>query len=371
GTDIQVQIIGHDLDVGGALAKEIRKKVEKIPGVVSAETTVDKPRPELEIQLDRRRIADLGLSTAMIGNVVSTGILGKVVTRYREGGDEFNIRVQLAKNSRSSKTDVENILIMTPQGRQIPLRAIANVEYTTAPQKIEREDQERYVAVNINVSGRDLRSVTADVRREIKKVALPNDFRIEIGGMAEEQQKSFFYLFLAMLVAIIVTYMVMASQFESFIDPFIIMFTIPFSLIGVALGLLLTGTIISVMVFIGIIMLIGIVVNNGIVLVDYINQLRARGMELFEAIKKAGLVRIRPVLMTALTTILAMFPLALGLGESGESWAPMARAVMGGLIIATALTLIVVPVLYASFEIYGAKAKAKRERKRAAKLETR
>ena len=260
---------------------------------------------------------------------------------------------------------------MTPQGRQIPLRAIANVEYTTAPQKIEREDQERYVAVNINVSGRDLRSVTADVRREIKKVALPNDFRIEIGGMAEEQQKSFFYLFLAMLVAIIVTYMVMASQFESFIDPFIIMFTIPFSLIGVALGLLLTGTIISVMVFIGIIMLIGIVVNNGIVLVDYINQLRARGMELFEAIKKAGLVRIRPVLMTALTTILAMFPLALGLGESGESWAPMARAVMGGLIIATALTLIVVPVLYASFEIYGAKAKAKRERKRAAKLETR
>lgn len=369
GTDIQVQIIGHDLDVGGAIAKEIREKVSKIPGIVSAETTVDKPRPELEIQLDRQRIADLGLSTAMIGNIVSTGILGKVVTRYREGGDEFNIRVQLAKRSRSSKTDVENILIMTPQGRQIPLRAIADVEYTTAPQKIEREDQERYVAVNIDVSGRDLRSVTADVRKEIKKIALPNDFRIEIGGMAKEQQKSFFYLFLAMLAAIIVTYMVMASQFESFIDPFIIMFTIPFSLIGVALGLLLTGTIISVMVFIGIIMLVGIVVNNGIVLVDYINQLRGRGMELFEAIKKAGLVRIRPVLMTALTTILAMFPMSLGLGESGESWAPMARAVMGGLIIATALTLIVVPVLYASFEIYSANIKTRREKKRTAKLE--
>jgi HAE1 family hydrophobic/amphiphilic exporter-1 len=366
--DIVVQIIGHNLDVAGAIAEELQRKVEKIEGVVFTETSVEKARPELKIDLDRQRIADLGISTAQVGSVVSTSILGTVVTRYREGGDEYDVRVQFAKEARTSKEDLENILIMTPTGRQIPLRAVANIEYTKAPQEINREDQERYVSVNIDISGRDLRSVTADVNKIIKEVAIPNDFRIEIGGQAEEQQESFFYLAIAMLVAILLTYMVMASQFESFVDPFIILFTIPLSFIGVALGLLVTGTIVSVMVFVGVIMLVGIVVNNGIVLIDYINQLRARGEGLFEAIQQGGRVRIRPVLMTALTTILAMLPLALGLGESGEAWAPMARAVMGGLLVATVLTLIVVPVIYAIMELLAEKVKAKRAAKLKAKL---
>ncbi|MDZ7261446.1 MAG: efflux RND transporter permease subunit [candidate division KSB1 bacterium] len=363
GADIMVQIFGHDLDVAEALANEIEQKLKGIKGIVDVRSSIRESTPEFRINLDRQRIADLGLSTAQIGQVVSTSILGSVATRFRDRGDEFDIRVQLNENARSSKTDLENILIMTPMGNQIPLRAIATVEYSRAPKEIVREDQERLVTVNIDVSGRDIRSTTRDVQKRLKQVAIPNDFRVEIGGVAEEQQKSFMYLGLAFLVAVFLVYMVMASQFESYLSPFIIMFTIPLSLIGVALGLLLTGTDLTVMSLIGIIMLVGIVVNNGIVLVDYINQLRGRGRELFEAIKEAGQVRMRPVLMTALTTIFGMLPLALGLGESGESWAPMARSVMGGLTVATVLTLIVVPVIYAVTALKSEKIRLKREAK--------
>jgi len=359
GEDIAVEIFGHDLNVAEALANQIEGKLKGIKGVASVNTSIRESAPELRINLDRQRIADLGLSTSQIGQVVSSSVLGAVATRFRDGGDEFDVRVQLSKEARSSKTDVENILIMTPMGRQIPLRALANVEYTKAPKEIIREDQERMVSVNVDVSGRDLRSVTRDVQRKLKEVAIPNDFRVEISGVAEEQQKSFVYLGLAIMVAILLTYMVMASQFESLLDPFIILFTIPLSLIGVAFALLITGTDLSVMALIGIVMLVGIVVNNGIVLVDYTNKLRERGRGLFEAIVEAGSVRMRPVLMTALTTILAMLPLALGLGESGESWAPMARSVMGGLTVATALTLIVVPVIYAVVEILAGKIRRK------------
>ncbi len=363
--DIVVRVVGHDLQVAEALASEIEAKVKKVEGVVFTETSMRELRPELKINLDRQRIADLGLSTSQVGQVVSTSVLGSVVTRFREGGNEYDVRVQLDKDARTSKEDVENILITTPLGRQIPLRALGSVEYTKAPQEIQREDQERYVSVNINISGRDLSSVTGDVRKIMQETRLPRDFRLDIGGTAEDQMESFMYLALAMIVAIVLTYMVMASQFESYIDPFIILFTIPLSIIGVALGLFITGTTINVMALIGMIMLVGIVVNNGIVLVDYINQLRDRGKELYESIEEAGHVRFRPVLMTALTTILAMLPLALGLGESGESWAPMARSVMGGLTVATLLTLVVVPVIYAVVEVTGNRIKNWRAARRA------
>ena len=358
--DIVINIIGHDLAVAEALANEIEAKVKKIENVVHTETSIKEARPELLIKLDRQRIADLGLSTAQVGQIVSTSILGSVVTRFRDRGDEYDVRVQLDKPYRQNKEDLENILIMTPSGRQVPLRSIASVEYSKSPQEITREDQERFVSINIDIKGRNLRKVTNQVMRVIKQTPIPNDFRIELGGTAEDMQESFMYLGLAMLVAILLTYMVMASQFESFVDPFIILFTIPLSLIGVAWGLLITGTTLSVMALVGIVMLVGIVVNNGIVLVSYINQLRERGLGLYEAIVEGGLVRMRPVLMTAATTILAMFPLALGIGESGESWAPMARSVMGGLTVAAILTLVIVPVIYASLETFAEKRRAKR-----------
>lgn len=368
--DIVVLIIGHDLKVAEAIANEVKKQIDDIEGVVYTETSVKESRPELRINLDRNRIADLGLSTAQVGQTVSTSILGSVVTRYREAGDEYDVRVQLDKDSRESKEDIENILVMTPSGRQIPMRAIATIEYEKSPQEITREDQERYVSVNVDIENNSqLADITNKVENILKGTALPNDYRYEISGTAEDMQESFMYLGLAFVVAIVLVYMVMASQFESFVDPFIIIFTIPLALIGVVLGLFVTGTTLSVMALVGIVMLVGIVVNNGIVLVDYINQLRDRGFGLFDAILEAGRVRMRPVLMTASTTILAMFPLALGLGESGESWAPLARSVMGGLTVATILTLIFVPVFYAALEIGAEKRKGKRIARKRAKMQ--
>lgn len=369
GSDITVKIFGHDLQKSEAIANELQAKIEGIEGVASVTSSIRKATPELRIELDRQRIADLGLSTAQIGQVVSTSILGTVVTQFRDGGDEYDIRLQLDKKARTSKEDLENILVMTPTGAQIPLRALATIEYTKAPREILREDQERIVTLNLDVSGRDLRSVTADVNKAIKQVALPRDYRVDIGGAAEDQQESFMYLGLAFLVAIVLTYMVMASQFESLVDPFTILITVPLSVIGVALGLLVTGTDLSVMALVGVVMLVGIVVNNGIVLVDKINQLRRAGLELLPAIYEAGRVRMRPVLMTALTTILSMLPLALGLGESGETWAPMARSVMGGMTVASVLTLIVVPIIYYYMEAIGQRANRFRKEREHRRLE--
>ena len=358
GGDVVIQIFGHDMEVAEALSNAVAHSVKNIPGVADVEMSIKATRPELKIIPDRRRISDLGLSTAQVGNTISTSILGTVATMFRDGGDEYDIRVQLSDEARASKEDIENIMLMTPAGKQVPLRSVADVEYSLAPREIVREDQERMATVTLDVSGRDLSTVTGNVIDALAKVTVPNDFRIEISGAAKEQQESFMYLGLAMLAAVVLVYMVMASQFESFVDPFIIIFTVPLSMIGVALALVITGTNLNVMSLVGIVMLVGIIVNNGIVLVDYMNQLRQRGLELFEAVHQAGMVRLRPVLMTALTTILGLFPLALGIGESGENWAPMARSVMGGMAVGTVLTLLVVPVIYIVSEQLGQKIKA-------------
>jgi HAE1 family hydrophobic/amphiphilic exporter-1 len=361
--DIVVEVFGHDLDVAKKLAAEIEVLMNEVPGTADVKMSLNESRPELKVELDRNRISDLGLNTAIVAQTISSNVLGTVASTYREGGDEFDIRVQLQEEYRENIRDIENLLIVSPTGARIPLRAIARVDVKKAPTEIMREDQERRVTVAMMVSGRDLQSVTRDVEAKLKSVVVPRDFRLEIGGIAEEQQESFMYLGIAMLVAIILTYMVMASQFESLLDPIVILVTIPLSLIGVALFLLVTNTTLTVMALIGVIMLVGIVVNNGIVLVDYMNQLRDRGMELFQAVQEGGETRMRPVLMTALTTILAMIPLALGLGESGENWAPMARSVIGGLTFATFLTLIVVPVMYIVVERFVMKVREKREAK--------
>lgn len=362
GADITVEIFGHDLARAEAFANDLLRRTAAIPGIDHAESSIREQTPQLRITLDRERIADLGLSTAQVGDIIRTSVLGTVVTRYREGGDEYDIRLQLQRESRESKSDIEQLLIPTPAGGRVPLSAVAVIAYHRAPGEIHREDQERLVSVHIDIAGRDLAGVTGAIRATLDGMSLPPDLRVAIGGVAEEQQASFQYLGMAMLAAIVLTYMVMASQFESLVDPFVILFTIPLSLIGVALALLLTGTSISIMALVGMVMLVGIVVNNGIVLVDYINQLRARGLEMEPAILEAGSVRMRPVLMTALTTILAMLPLALGLGESGENWAPMARAVMGGLTVGTVLTLVVIPVIYVLIRTVAARITARLRR---------
>ncbi len=363
--DIVVEVFGHDLDKSKQIAENIKAIAENVEGTSQVEVSIEDAMPELKIKLDRDRLSDLGLSAAMVSQTVSSNVLGSVASQYREGGDEYDIRVQLEEKYRQSKKDLENILVMTPTGANVLLRSIANVVTSKAPTEVTREDQERVVKVSMMVSGRDLRSVTNDIRKEMNNVVLPRDYRLEVSGVAEEQAESFMYLGIAMLVAILLSYMVMASQFESLLDPFVIIFTIPLSIIGVALFLFVTGTDLTVMALIGIIMLVGIVVNNGIVLVDYMNQLQESGKSLVESVQEGGETRLRPVLMTAMTTILAMVPLALGLGEGGENWAPLARSVIGGLLVATFLTLFVVPSIYSIVELKSMKY---RER-RAAKLE--
>ncbi|WP_457565593.1 efflux RND transporter permease subunit [Caldithrix abyssi] len=352
---IEVKFFGYDLHQAKQLAEQLKEKMEKIPGLVDIDLNMKEGGQEIRIIPDVRRLNDLKLSPLLVADIISTAIQGKVAARFRESGDEYDILVQLDRPFRNSKESLRHLLIPTFSGKMIPLEQVAHIEETDAPSTIYRENQERFVSVGCELSDIDLSSAVRIIRSLIDELNVPAEFQVVIGGTAEDQQESFFYLTIAFFAAILLVYMIMASQFESLLDPFIIMFTVPLSIIGVLWALFITGTTLSVMALVGIVMLVGIVVNNGIVLVDYINQLRQQGKGLYEAVEQGGQVRLRPVLMTALTTILGMVPLALEVGSGSENWAPLARAVIGGLTTSTLLTLVIVPVMYVIFEQVGDK----------------
>ena len=344
---IAVKIFGHDIDEAKFLAHQVEDIMKQIPGLVDIKLSFSLPQPEYQIHIDRNRAAVLGLNVSSVARTVSTAIKGNIATRFREGGDEYNVTVRYARPYRTSEVDLSKIYIATPTGAQIPLSNVASIEPADGPVKIDREDQSRLVTVGANNSGRDLRSITTELNARLETLPLPPDFRIEMGGTAKDLQESFMYLGLAILTAIILVYMVMAAQFESFLDPFIILFTVPLALIGVVWALLLTGTNMGITVMIGAMLLVGVVVNNAIVLIDFVNQIIGReDISLHDAIVKGGRLRLRPILMTALTTILSLFPLSLGWGSGAEIWAPMARAVIGGLTVSTFLTLVIIPTIY-------------------------
>ncbi|MCD6374769.1 MAG: efflux RND transporter permease subunit [Caldisericaceae bacterium] len=350
---IEVKIFGHDLAQAKQIAHQLKDRMEKIEGLVDIDINMKEGGRELRIVPDINRLNDLKLSPFLVADMISTAIQGKVAARYREAGDEYDILVQLDKPYRQSRDALKRLLIPTLNGKMIPLEQVAQIVEDDAPSTIYRENQERFVSVGCDLSGIDLSSAVRKISATIDGMNIPGEFQVVIGGTAEDQQESFFYLTIAFFAAILLVYMIMASQFESLVDPFIIMFTVPLSIIGVLWALFLTGTTLSVMALVGIVMLVGIVVNNGIVLVDYVNQLRHKGKALYEAVEEGGRVRMRPVLMTAMTTILGMVPLALELGSGSENWSPLARAVIGGLTTSTLLTLIIVPVLYVIFEQVG------------------
>jgi len=351
GGDIQVKIFGYDRRIALALGDELESRMKKIEGAVDVVKSYSQPKPEYQIVIDRDRVSALGLSVYQVATTIETAVKGNLATRFREGGEEYDVVVQLDELYRQSKTDLENIFITSVTGSQIPLKNVAKVVLGDAAAQIDRENQERMVSVSCSVSGRDLQSVVKDIRNELTKMNFPYNFRWEIGGQAEDMQESFMWLGVAIIAAIFLVYMVMASQFESLLDPFIIIFTVPLAIMGALWGLFLTGTTLSVTALVGMVLLVGIVVNNGIVLVDYINQLREKhGQDLWVAILIGGKRRMRPILMTAGTTILAMFPIALKLGSGAELWVGMARAVIGGLTTATLLTLVVIPIIYLFFE---------------------
>lgn len=344
---VEVKIFGHDLKQGNFIAEQIKDRMDKINGIVDTDINLKEGGQELRVIPDRKRLNDLKLSTFQVADIISTSMQGRVAARYRDQGDEYNIMVQLDKPFRERKEALLNLLLPTPSGKAIPLHQVAAIVQDNAPSTIFRENQERFVSVGCDLtSDLDLSSAIVEIEKIIAEVGIPSDFQVVIGGTAEDQQESFLYLSIAFFAAIVLVYMIMASQFESLLDPFIIMFTVPLSTIGVFITLFLTGTTLSVMALVGLVMLTGIVVNNGIVLVDYINQQYRTGKDLYEAVEEGGRVRLRPVLMTALTTILGMLPLAFELASGSESWAPLARAVIGGLTTSTLLTLIVVPIIY-------------------------
>jgi len=344
--DIIVYLYGEDLDRARFLSEKIKGAIKEIPGAVDVQTSLETRRPELQIILDRERIYALGLSTSQVSQAVSTFIKGTRASMFRDRGEEYEILVRLGQRDRENKEVLKQIFVTTPQGHPIPLSSIVRVESTLSPTTILRRDQQRVTNISATVQGRSLGEVTRKVEEKLRQMEIPSEFTYEIGGSAQDMKTSFKWLGLAFGGATLIVYMVMASLFESLKAPFIIFLTIPLGMIGVVYMLFLTGTPLSVVSFIGIIMLSGIVVNNSIVLVDYINQLRDKGIPLFEAVVEGGRTRLRPILMTSLTTILALIPLALGLGAGGETWAPMARSVIGGLVTSTLVTLLVIPVIY-------------------------
>ena len=292
----------------------------------------------------------MGLPVSRILQVIKTNIEGTVASQYREGGDEFDILVRLREEDKSSLEDILNISITRPGGKEIPLKGFASIIEGKGPTRIERRDQERLITVMAGIQGRDLGHVVQDVRERIGDMRLPPNFRLTFASEYEQQKEAFGGLVFAIALAIVLVYMVMASQFESLTEPFVIMFTVPFASIGVILVLLLLNMNVTVPVFIGGVLLIGIVVNNGIVMIDYINRLRKKEHPLREAILIGARRRLRPIMMTTLTTCLALVPMALGFGEGAEMNAPMARVVIGGMLVSALFTIFFVPTLYASIK---------------------
>lgn len=294
----------------------------------------------------------MGLMVSQIANTVQTASLGKVATRYREGNEEVDIRVRFKEQSRDDLSDIKSLPIMTATNQMILLEQVASISKGEGPIQIDRENQARVVTVLANIAGRDLGSVVRDIQQRLGGLeqGLPPGYFIEFGGQYEDMQEAFKIMAFAFALATLLVYMIMASQFESFKHPFVIMFTIPLGLIGVIVALLVSGKPISLPVLIGFIILGGIAVNNGIVMVDYINQLKRRGVDKKEAILQGCSVRLRPVLITALTTILGMLPMAISTSQGSEMRAPMAIAVVGGLIATTLLTLFVIPIIYSLFD---------------------
>jgi len=324
---------------------------EGTEGVTDARVSRETGSPEELIFVDREKAADMRVTVSQIANMLQTVLSGSSAGNYRQGGDEYRIVVQLKDAEKMALRDILDLMLTNAEGEPVVLRNLVSVGPRKGPVRIQRKDQERLVTVSANISGRDMGSIIGDIRERLRSVPVPRDFSVGFSGDYEERQKAFKELGVGLALSLVLVYMVMACLYESVRDPFVVMFSVPLAAIGVTLMLFITKTTFNIQSFIGCIMLGGIVVNNAILLVDHTNQLRrVHGMGLFEAIEEAGRRRLRPILMTALTTIFALIPLALGLGEGGEAQAPLARAVIGGLASSTLITLVFVPVVYSIFE---------------------
>ncbi|RCW79024.1 HAE1 family hydrophobic/amphiphilic exporter-1 [Halanaerobium sp. DL-01] len=346
GAPVNVKLFGDDLDVLEQETAKATTAIEDIEGLREIDNSFSEGQPEYRIKVNRSIASRFGLNVSQIANTVRTAINGSTATRYEVTGDEYDIRIRLEEDQIEQMSQVPELNIQTASGEMIPLSRIADLEIAEGPVEILRKDQERHSEITADIHGVDLGTVMTQIQSRLSELELPDGYRFSYEGEFEDMQESFSSLGMAFGLAVILIYMVMASQFESLVHPFTIMFTIPLALIGVIFGMYITNSIVSVASILGLITLSGIVVNNAIVMVDYINQLRRRGTEKIEAIITAGTVRLRPIMMTALTTILGLLPIAIGIGEGSESTQPMGIVIVSGLTFATFLTLFVIPIFY-------------------------
>ncbi len=347
---LSLEIRGHDLDDSRRLVQQARTLMEGTEGVTDVRLGREAGRPELSVRVDRPKAALLGLSASGVAETIRTNMAGTQAAFYRDRGNEYPIVVRLREEDRGAIRDVGDVLVTTASGQVTPARSVLNIRSQDGPQQIDRKNQERIARVNAEVETA-LSEAVERVGDRIPTLDIPADFSVGFGSEVEEQARAFGQLQAMLILAVLLVYGVMASQYESFLDPFIIMFSVPVSAIGVVLALKLTGTSFSLQAYIGVIMLAGIVVSNAILLVDYTNILRRRdGMALREAVETAGRTRLRPILMTSGATMLGLVPMALGIGEGAELQAPLARVVIGGLLASTMVTLVLVPTVYTLFE---------------------
>ena len=366
GSSVQVQIFGHDLELTSGIADDLVAQFSQLEGARDVRLSRDDMRPEYNVEFDRNKLAYYGLNTSTVATAIRNRINGMTASIYREDGEEYYIKVRYAEEHRTSLEDVENILVYNSRGQGVRVRDLGRVTEVYAPPTIERDNRQRLVTVTVALGNNvALGDMVERVEGVLDNYPLPEDVYIDIGGDYEDQKESFSELGTLMMLIVLLVYIVMATQFESFVMPFIIMFTILYALPGTAIALWATNTPLSLMALIAVVMLIGIVVKNGIVMVDFTNLLRERGVGMYDAVLAAGKSRLRPVLMTSLTTILGMLPLAIGMGNGAEMWQPMGIAIIGGLTLSTILTLVAVPILYYVFmgrsERWNARRKARKQ----------
>lgn len=351
GKPVEIKIFGKNLPTLAQLSRDVRGRIEGIEGLRDVEETFAYGSPEMQVKFDREKSAQYGLSIADVASVLEAAIAGKVATRFEEEGEEIDVRVRLREEDRFSLSDIRKISILTPKGIEVQLGDIAKIHKSIGPSEILRENQKRKASVLANISQRrDLGHIMEEVRDRLAGFEMPQGYFIEYGGSYKSMMESYGSLGIAFLLAMLLVYMIMAAQFESLLHPFVIMFSIPFALVGVLWTLFLTGVNLSVNAIVGVVMLSGIVVNNGIVLIDCINRLRREGVEKTEAIIRATQVRFRPILMTTSTTILGVAPMVFMRGSGAEMRRPLALAVMGGLLFGTMITLIIMPAVYSALD---------------------
>ena len=348
---VDIKVFGHDMETAMNTAKDLQARLSKLGTMRDVQLSREDLQPEFNVRFDRQKLAYYGLNSATVAQFIRNRIYGYECTKYREDGDEYNIVVRYAENFRESIEDVENIVLYTAMGQPIKLKEVATISEEYSSPTIERENRQRIVTVKGSVgAGVALGDAVVEVNSVLADYEVPTGITLELGGSIEDQGEAFSDIGLLLVLIVVLVYIVMATQFESLLYPFIIMFTIPFAMSGVFIALWLTGTPLSIIALIGAIMLVGIVTKNGIVMVDYMNLLVERGSSISDAVINGGKSRLRPVLMTSLTTVLGMLPMALGIGEGSETWQPMGVSVVGGLFMSTLITLFIVPSLYAMLE---------------------